>query len=167
MEHSVCAEPSPKQQVAGSSPARGTNVAGQGPGDARGGDATDEGPRSADGGSVCVRHVQPRVASQAQAAVALTAPRGSEAAAPSSASRAIELLACPRSWRPFGPRRLRQQSKPARTVMPKDAVLCLIRQRATLATSSATTHSPTRVLVALPPSGGSACHLPLLARSVT
>jgi hypothetical protein len=39
------------------------------------------------------------------------APYGSGAAAPGGALRAIDSLACPRSWRTFGPRRLRRQSE--------------------------------------------------------
>jgi hypothetical protein len=38
-------------------------------------------------------------------------PRGSGAAAPAGALRAIDSTARPRSWRPCGPRRLRRQSK--------------------------------------------------------
>jgi hypothetical protein len=40
-------------------------------------------------------------------------PRGSGAAAPGGALRAIDPSAWPRSWRTFGPRRLRRQSRPA------------------------------------------------------
>jgi hypothetical protein len=43
----------------------------------------------------------------------VTAPRGGGAAAPSGALRAIDPSARPRSWRTFGPRRLRRQSMPA------------------------------------------------------
>ena len=39
-------------------------------------------------------------------------PRGSGAAAPHGALRAIDSSACPRSWRTCGPRRLRRQSEP-------------------------------------------------------
>jgi hypothetical protein len=55
----------------------------------------------------------PRGASRPQKPRPTSPPRGSGAARPSGALRAIDSSACPRSWRTCGPRRLRRQSKPA------------------------------------------------------
>jgi hypothetical protein len=52
----------------------------------------------------------PRGASQPQKPRLTGPPRGSCAAAPSGALRAIDSTARPRSWRTYGPRRLRRQS---------------------------------------------------------
>jgi hypothetical protein len=49
-------------------------------------------------------------------------PRGSGAPAPYGALRAIDSSARPRSWRTFGPRRLRRQSEPALVTTFSDAV---------------------------------------------
>jgi hypothetical protein len=57
--------------------------------------------------------VPPRGASRPQTPRPTSPPRGSGAAAPQGALRAIDSTARPRSWRTFGPRRLRRQSQPA------------------------------------------------------
>ena len=56
--------------------------------------------------------VPPRGASRPQKPRPTSPPRGSGAAAPSGALRAIDPSARPRSWRTCGPRRLRRQSEP-------------------------------------------------------
>jgi hypothetical protein len=72
--------------------------------------ATGVPPRRLDGGSPQVAPL--RGASRPQKPRPTGPPRGSGAAAPSGALRAIDSTARPRSWRAFGPRRLRRQSHP-------------------------------------------------------
>jgi hypothetical protein len=63
----------------------------------------------------CIRRLW-RSASIVEPSVLVMPPRGSGAAAPSGALRAIDPSARPRSWRTYGPSRLRRQSQPALAV---------------------------------------------------
>jgi hypothetical protein len=63
---------------------------------------------SRSGGRIAASHA-PRGASRPQTPRPTSPPRGSGAARPQGALRAIDASACPHSWRTFGPRRLRRQ----------------------------------------------------------